>query len=128
MNISYSVRQVGDVTIIDLSGRVSLGEALSEGSRGVLLHDLVREAVESGKRNILLNLRDVSYIDSSGLGQLVGCYTTVCSQGGELRVCQPSPRVNDLLNMTKMVSVFDVRQDEASALRAFTQQKGTTAA
>ncbi len=129
MSMSYKVRQIGDITVLDLSGRISLGEALAFGADSrALLHEVVRDRLASGSRKILFNLRDVSYIDSSGLGQMVGCYTTVCSLGGELRVCEPSPRVKDLLNMTKMASVFDVRQDEASALQAFAQQKGTTAA
>ncbi len=129
--MKYTVRHVGDVTIFDISGRISLGEALRFGEpAGVMLHDAIRDNLASGSRKILLNLREVTYVDSSGLGQLVGCWNSVCNKGGKLRISEPSPFVDDLLNKTKLAPVFDVQPNEALALRSFggEQQKETTAA
>ncbi len=131
MNMTYIVRRVGDITVLDISGRISLGEALATGApSGVKLHEEIREILASGSRKILLNLREVSYIDSSGLGQLVGCWNTVCNQGGDLRISEPGRFVRELLSKSKLLSLFDVQPDEAAALAAFSEgrQKGTTAA
>ncbi len=129
MSMTYKVRQEGDVTVVDLGGRISLGEALAFGpGSATLLHDLVRDLSQKSKQ-ILLNLREVTYIDSSGLGDLVTCVTTVRNRGGELRVSDASQRINDLLEITKLKLVIPTEPDEATALQKFAgQQKGTSAA
>jgi len=120
MSMNYSVRQEGDVTVLDLSGRISLGEALAFGpGSALLLHDLVRDLVSKGSEKILLNLRHVTYIDSSGLGGLVASMTTVQNQGGQMRVCNAIERVGDLMRMTHLDSVLNLYQEEATALQAF---------
>jgi len=108
-----STRQVNGVTIVDLSGRITLGEG------SVLLRDMVRDLVTKGQRKILLNLGDVTYIDSSGIGELVSAFTTVRNQGGELKLLNLTKKVHDLLQITKLYTVFDVKDDEATAVAAF---------
>lgn len=108
-----SERQVGNVTIIDLSGRITLGE------ESAVLRNLVRDAVTRGHKNILLNLADVSYIDSAGIGQLVSCFTSLRNQGGELKLMHLTKRVIDVLQITKLYTVFDIKDDESSAVAAF---------
>lgn len=113
MSVRLSTRQVGDVAVIDVSGRITLGEGssnLREGIRGLLA---------KGQRKILLNLADVSYIDSSGIGELVSGYTSVANQGGQLKLLNLTKRVKDLLQITKLYTVFDVYDDEAAAVRSF---------
>ncbi len=113
MSMKTSTRQVNGVTIVDLSGRITLGEG------SVLLRDMVRDLVTKGQCKILLNLGDVTYIDSSGIGELVSAFTTVRNQGGELKLLNLTKKVHDLLQITKLYTVFDVRDDEASAVAAF---------
>ena len=113
MSMKTSTRQVSGVTIVDLSGRITLGEG------SVLLRDLVRDLVTKGQRRILLNLGDVTYIDSSGIGELVSAFTTVRNQGGELKLLNLTKKVHDLLQITKLYTVFDVKDDEATAVAAF---------
>src|SRR6202050_5618230 len=108
-----STRQVDGVTIVDCSGRITLGEG------SVILRDTVRELLSKGQKKILLNLGEVSYIDSSGIGELVSGFTTVANQGGQLKLLGLTKRVKDLLQITKLYTVFDVHDDEASAIRAF---------
>ena len=108
-----STRQVNGVTIVDLSGRITLGEG------SVILRDTVRDLLGKGHKKILLNLGDVSYIDSSGIGELVSAYTTVRNQGGDLRLLNLTKKVHDLLQITKLYTVFDVKDDETTAVRAF---------
>jgi anti-sigma B factor antagonist len=108
-----STRQVDGITIIDLSGRITLGEG------SVVLRDTIRDSVGQGVKKILLNLGDVTYIDSSGIGELVSAYTTVRNQGGELKLLNLTKKVHDLLQITKLYTVFDVRDDEAGAIRSF---------
>jgi len=108
-----STRQVNGVTIVDLSGRITLGEG------SVLLRDMVRDLVTKGQRKILLNLGDVTYIDSSGIGELVSAFTTVRNQGGDLKLLNLTKKVHDLLQITKLYTVFDVKDDEATAVAAF---------
>ncbi len=113
MSVKLSTRQVGDVSVIDVAGRITLGEGSSA------LRDLLREMVGKGQKKILLNLGDVSYIDSSGIGELVSGFTTVTNSGGELKLLNLNKRVKDLLQITKLYTVFDVHEDEAGAIRAF---------
>jgi anti-sigma B factor antagonist len=108
-----SVRQVEGVTVVDLSGRIKLGEGSS------VLRDTVKDLLAKGHKNILLNLGDISYIDSSGIGELVGAFTSVRNQGGELKLLHLTKKVHDLLQITKLYTVFDVKDDEAAAIRAF---------
>lgn len=113
MTMKASTRQVNGVTIIDLSGRITLGEG------SVILRDTIREAIGQGHKKILLNLGDVTYIDSSGIGELVSGFTSVRNQGGELKLLHLTKKVHDLLQITKLYTVFDVKDDEAAAVAAF---------
>ena len=129
MSMNHSVRQVGEVTVLDLSGRITLGEALAFGAGSALvLHDLVHDLVTKGSEKILLNLRHVTYIDSSGLGELVSSMTTVQNQGGQMRVCNATERVEDLLRMTHMDAMLHLDKEEAAALQAFSAPTKTSAA
>ena len=113
MSVKLNTRQVGDVSVVDVAGRITLGEGSSA------LRDLMRELVGKGQKKILLNLGEVSYIDSSGIGELVSGFTTVTNNGGELKLLNLNKRVKDLLQITKLYTVFDVHEDEASAIRSF---------
>ncbi len=115
MSMKVSTRQVDGVTILDLSGRITLGEG------SVQLRDAIRDLLAKGSKLILLNLADVNYIDSSGIGELVSAYTTVRNQGGELKLLNLTKKVHDLLQITKLYTVFDVKDDEASAIASFTR-------
>src|ERR687888_2299249 len=108
-----NTRQVNGVTIVDLSGRITLGEG------SILLRDMVRDLVTKGQRKILLNLGEVTYIDSSGIGELVSAFTTVRNQGGELKLLNLTKKVHDLLQITKLYTVFDIKDDEATAIKSF---------
>jgi len=108
-------RRVDGVTILDLRGRITLGEG------SVVLRDQIRDLLSKSEKKILLNLGDVTYIDSSGIGELVSAFTTVRNQGGELKLLNLTKKVHDLLQITKLYTVFDVKDDEASAVKAFTR-------
>ena len=113
MNLRVSTRQVDGVNIVDCSGRITLGEG------SVVLRDTVKELLSKGQKKILLNLGDVNYIDSSGIGELVSAYTTAKNQGGELKLLNLTKKVHDLLQITKLYTVFDVKDDEAAAVKSF---------
>ena len=113
MSVKLTSRQVGDVTIIDAAGRITLGEAASA------FRDTIRDYASKGNKKLLLNLSDVSYIDSSGIGELVSGFTTVTNSGGSLKLLNLNKRVKDLLQITKLYTVFDVHEDEAAAIRSF---------
>ena len=113
MSMKISSRQVDGVTILDLSGRITLGEG------SVQLRDAVRDLLSKGQKEILLNLADVNYIDSSGIGELVSAFTTVRNQGGELKLLKLTKKVHDLLQITKLYTVFDIKDDEAQAIGSF---------
>jgi anti-sigma B factor antagonist len=106
-------RQLGDVTIVDFSGKITLGEG------SAMLRNTVRELINSGNKKILLSLYDVDYIDSSGIGELVSAYTTVKNASGELKLLHLTKRVHDILQITRLFTVFDVQSDENSAVRSF---------
>ncbi|HLX74177.1 MAG TPA: STAS domain-containing protein [Terriglobales bacterium] len=108
-----NTRQVDGVMIVDLSGRITLGEG------SVILRDTVRDLVGKGNKKILLNLGEVNYIDSSGIGELVSAFTTVRNQGGELKLLNLTKKVHDLLQITKLYTVFDVKDDETAAIKSF---------
>lgn len=128
MSLSYAIRQIGDVTVLNLSGRVSLTETPSGPGGEVLLHELVRNTVKTGSKKILINFRDVTYIDSSGLGELVACSTTASNQGADMKVCNASPRVNDLLVITSLRAVLSAYPDEEAGLQAFGELKNGSSA
>ncbi|HEY4009077.1 MAG TPA: STAS domain-containing protein [Acidobacteriaceae bacterium] len=113
MSMDVKLRHVAGVTVIDLGGKITLGA----GSVG--LRDAVREALAAGSKKILLNVADVNYIDSAGLGELVGAYTSVKNAGGELKLANLSKKVKDLLVITKLLTVFDVKENEKDAIAAF---------
>ncbi len=115
MSMKASTRQVDGITIVDLSGRITLGEG------SVVLRDSVRDLLGKGEKRILLNLGDVTYIDSSGIGELVSAFTTVRNQGGDLKLLNLTKKVHDLLQITKLYTVFDVKDDETAAIQAFSK-------
>ncbi len=120
MTLKYNTRQSGDVTTLDLSGRLSLAEAVAFGpGSAVILGDTIRDLVKKGQKKILLNLTDITYADSSGIGQLVSAMTTTRGQGGDLKLLRPHTRVLDLLKTTRLDLIFDIHTDEATAIQAF---------
>jgi anti-sigma B factor antagonist len=106
-------RQVDGVAVVDMSGRITLGEG------SVVLRDTIRDLVGKGQKKILLNLGDVTYIDSSGIGELVSAFTAVRREGGELKLLNLTKKVHDLLQITKLYTVFDIKDDETAAIKAF---------
>jgi len=106
-------RQAGDVTILDLSGEVRIGQG------SISLRDSIRKLADQGKTKLLLNLAGVKYIDSSGIGELIANYTTVSRQGGQLKLLKLTDKVQNLLVITKLLTVFDTYDDEAEALKSF---------
>ncbi len=115
MSMKASTRQIDGITIVDLSGRITLGEG------SVVLRDTIKDLLGKGQKKILLNLGDISYIDSSGIGELVSAFTSVRNQGGELKLLHLTKKVHDLLQITKLYTVFDVKDDEAGAIAAFSR-------
>jgi anti-sigma B factor antagonist len=113
VTMKASNRQVNGVTVVDMSGRITLGEG------SVVLRDSIRDLVAKGQKKILLNLGDVTYIDSSGIGELVSAFTTVRNQGGELKLLHLTKKVHDLLQITKLYTVFDIKDDETAAVGSF---------
>ena len=115
MSMKVNNRQVDGVTVVDMSGRITLGEG------SVVLRDTIRDLVGKGQKKILLNLGDVTYIDSSGIGELVSAFTAVRREGGELKLLNLTKKVHDLLQITKLYTVFDIKDDEATAIQSFTK-------
>ena len=113
MSMKVGSRQVDGVTIVDCSGRITLGEG------SVVLRDTVRDLLSKGNRKIVLNLQDVNYIDSSGIGELVSSYTTVTNQGGQLKLLSLTKKIHELLAITKLLTVFQVFDTEEAALASF---------
>ena len=112
-DINISERQAGDVTILDLDGKVTIGEG------SVALRNAIRRLLGEGKSKILLNLAGVGYIDSSGIGELVSSYTAINKEGGQLKLLKLTQKLQDLLTITKLLTVFDAYDDEAEALSNF---------
>jgi anti-sigma B factor antagonist len=106
-------RQAGDVTILDLSGEVRIGEG------SIVLRDSIRKLADAGKNRVLLNLAGVKYMDSSGVGELIANYTTISRQGGQLKLLNLTDRIQNLLVITKLLTVFDSYDNEAEALKSF---------
>lgn len=113
MALTINTREVSHVTILDVHGRIVLGDEIGQ------LRDAVRGLAADGTKKIILNLADVDYIDSSGVGELVGCFTTVRNAGGELKLLNLSQKVHDVLHVTKLYTVFDIRDDEFTAVKSF---------
>ena len=113
MGIQVTTRQVGDVSVVDVVGRITLGEG------GSTLRETIRDLVSKGKKKVLLNLGEVSYIDSSGIGELVSAFTTVTNQGGVMKLLNLTKRVEGLLQITKLYTVFEVFNSEVSAMHSF---------
>ena len=119
MSLNLTPKQVGDVTLVAASGRITLGEEVAS------LRDQILRLAASGQHKIVLNLAEVSYVDSSGMGELVSVYSAVRNQGGMLKLLNLTKRVQDLLRMTKLSSLFEVFEDEATALSSFAETKAT---
>jgi len=113
VSMKATIRQVDSVVVVDISGRITLGEGCTQ------LRELIRDQLAKGNKRILLNLADVSYIDSSGIGELVSAYTAVSNQGGQLKLLNLTKKVHDLLQITKLYTVFDIHDDEAKAISSF---------
>ena len=106
-------RQAGDVTILDMDGKVTIGEG------SVAVRSVIRRLLEDGKKKILLNLAGVNYIDSSGIGELVSSYSTINREGGQLKLLNLTQKIQDLLAITKLLTVFDVYDNEQEALNSY---------
>jgi len=113
VSVKMTTRQVGDVTVVDTVGRITLGEGAS------LFRDTIRDLAAAGNKKLLLNLAEVSYIDSSGIGEMVSGFTSVTNAGGQVKLLNLTKRVKDLLQITKLYTVFEVFDDEAHAVRSF---------
>ena len=115
MDMTTSVRQAGGITIVDISGKIVLGQ------ESAALRELICELLSKGQKKILLNLGDVNYIDSSGLGTLVGSFTSARKQGGELKLLNLTHKVHDVMQITKLYTVFEILDNEAAAEKSFGQ-------
>lgn len=115
MSLSITIRETPNAAILDMNGRITLGDGLAD------FRDSIREALAGDQKNILLNLAEVSYIDSSGLGQLIGSYATITNRGGQMKLLNLQKKVVDLMQITKLVTVFETYTDEATALASFTK-------
>ncbi|HUJ22259.1 MAG TPA: STAS domain-containing protein [Bryobacteraceae bacterium] len=113
MGCKANIRQAGGIVIVDLSGRITLGDGSG------VVRETVQDMLQEGQKNILLNLGEVSYIDSSGLGELVGAYATVANQGAQIKLLNVQKKVHDLLQVTKLYTVFESFTSETAAVRSF---------
>jgi anti-sigma B factor antagonist len=113
VSVKIATRQVGDVTVIDASGRITLGEG------STTFREKIKELLAAGNKKILINMSEITYIDSSGIGELVSSFTTTTNAGGSLKLLNLGKRVQDLLQITKLYTVFETHEDEAAAVRSF---------
>ena len=120
--MQISERTVGDVVIVDVSGKITLGDG-----GDVILKDKMRSLVQQGHKKVLLNLGDVSYVDSAGLGEIVQSYATVTKNGGTLKLLNVTKRIKDLLSITKLLTVFECHDNEAEAVSSFSATKKAAA-
>ncbi len=111
--MKYDIRDLGDVRIVGLGGKITIGGG------DVKIRELVDKALADGKNKIILDLGGVSAIDSSGIGEMVACFTTVAKHGGKLKLMHLSPKINDILQVTQLITVFDVFDDEQEAVGSF---------
>ena len=116
MELTIQLREVRGVAILDMSGRITLGDG------SVVLRETVREQIASGKQAIIINLGDVTYMDSSGLGELISAFTTAKNLGATLRLLDLTKRIRNLMEITKLYTVFDIYDDEDAAIDSFRQQ------
>jgi len=112
--MTISERTIGDVVVVDVSGKITLGDG-----GDAILKDKLRSLVQQGQKKLLLNLADVAYVDSAGLGAIVQSYTTVTNQGGALKLVNTTKRIKDLLAITKLLTVFDTFDNEAEAVTSY---------
>ena len=112
MSMSLRPRRLDDVVVLDLSGRITIGEGT------LIVRDTIHKLLEAGERKFLLNLSDCNYIDSSGLGELVTSFTTVRNLGGQFKLLNLTKRVQDLLQITKLLTVFESYNNETEALKS----------
>jgi len=120
VSVDFYTRQSNGIAIVDLRGRITLGEG------SVTLRDTVHDLLSKGQKKILLNLGDVNYIDSSGIGELVSAFTAAKKQDGEVRLLNLTKKVHDLLQITKLYTVFDVKDNEALAIESFSAPRGVS--
>lgn len=113
MSLDIESREVSHVTILDMRGRIVLGDEIE------ILRDAVKDLIAQDKKKIILNLAGVDYIDSSGVGELVGSFTRVRNAGGELKLLNLTQKVHDVLHVTKLYTVFDIKDDEFHAVKSF---------
>ncbi len=113
MSLKINVRESGNVVILDLNGRITIGE------EATALRDTIKELLDGGQKNILLNLGEVGYIDSTGLGQFVGSFATVTSRGGQLKLLNLQKKLQELMQITKLITVFETYTSESTALHSF---------
>ena len=113
MSLKIDIRETPTAVILDLNGRITLGEPVAD------LRDTIREALSADRKNVVLNLSDVSYMDSTGLGQLVASFATVTNHGGELKLVNLQKRIHDLMQITKLLTVFEAYSSEEAALASF---------
>src|SRR5687768_5457958 len=117
MAISFQTKNTGEVCVLSPEGKIVIGDDVGA------LREKVKELVNSGNKNILINLANVSYIDSTGVGALVGSFTTIRNQGGQMKLSNPSQRVRDILLVTKLLTVFDVYENETEGTKSFAAKK-----
>ena len=113
MSLKLNTREVKDILIIDLSGKLTMGEAVAA------IRDEIHDEVSQGARKVLLNLAEVSYIDSAGLGELTAAYSSIKNRGGQLKLLNLTKRVHDLMQITKLSTVFELHDDEKTAIASF---------
>jgi len=113
VNLKTTTRQVDGIAVVDVSGRIILGEETK------LLRETIQRLIGAGQNDIILDLGEVSFIDSAGIGELVSAFTSVRNRGGELKLLKLTRRVRDVLQITKLYTVFDIRDDEAAAIKSF---------
>jgi anti-sigma B factor antagonist len=113
MALKIDTREVAHVSILDIEGRIVLGDEIGQ------LRDAIRDLVKQGNKKIILNLAGVDYIDSSGVGELVSSFTAVRNAGGELKLLNLTQKVQDVLYVTKLATVFDIKDDEFHAVKSF---------
>ena len=107
------VRKVGNVTVLDLKGKITIGAG------DVMLREHINNLLEQGERNILLNMAEVTYMDSSGMGELISCYTSATNRGGKLKLLNLTTKIQDLLQITQLITIFEVYDNEAEAVVSF---------
>ena len=111
--MKVNVRSEGDVSVVDLSGKITIGEG------DVVLRETVESLLKEGRTKLVLNLSRISYMDSAGIGELVACYKRSRDKGGHLKLLNPSGKVYDLLQLTKLEEIFETYRDEGEAIQSF---------